>query len=93
MTTRKARNHQMWLSTLFYSYTAVLSRHKQGIAVSADSSLVVCWQAYFCCHGDFSGNFYVAAGELRVFSACLFSLFEEDLYAVFSYLFCGGVHV
>jgi hypothetical protein len=93
MTTRKARNHQVRLSPLLYPHATIPYRHEQRIAVSADSALIVRWQTYFCSHGDFPSNLYVAAGELRIFSACLFSLLEQDLYAMFSYLLCGGIHV
>ncbi len=92
MTARKARNHQMRLSSLLYPHTAVFAKHKQRIAFSADSAFVFRWQAYFCCHSDFSGGFHVVASELRVASAGFLSLVEQGLYALLGYLLCGGIH-
>ena len=88
----EARNHYMSLSFLFYSHAAVVAGHKQGVTVFADSAPVFSRQAYSRGHGYFSGGLYVAAGELRVFSAGFFGLLEENLYATFGYSLCGGVH-
>jgi hypothetical protein len=76
MTTSKARNHQMRFSSLLYPHATIIAKHKQHIAVSADSPLIFCWQTYFCSHSNFSRNLYVTAGELRIFSTRLFSLLE-----------------
>lgn len=82
----------MRLSFLPYSHTAIVTWHKQHIAVFADLALMLCWQAYFCGHSYFSGSCYVAARQLRITFVDAFSLLEENLYSLFSYLLCSRFH-
>jgi len=92
VTAGEARNHQVRLSFLFYSHATIVAGHKQYVAVFADSTFILSWQAYFCGHSYFSGSLYVAASESRIFFTRFFSLLKENFYTIFGYLLCGGVH-
>jgi len=80
------------LSSLLYSHAAIVTWHKQHIAVFADLALKLCWQGYSRGHSNFSGSCNVAAGELRIITIDGFSLLEKNLYSLSSYLLRGGFH-
>lgn len=92
MTARKAGNHHVWLSSLLYPHAAIVAGYMQCIAVSADSTLILSWQTYLCRHRNFPQDFNVAAGQLRIGSTNFFSLLEQNLHALLSYLLCVGPH-
>jgi hypothetical protein len=91
-TTVKASNHHMRLSSLFYADAAIVAGHKQRIAVFADSTFILSWQTNSCRHSYFPSSLHVSTSKLRIFSARFLSLLKENLYPLFGYLFCSGVH-
>jgi hypothetical protein len=82
----------MRFSSLFYAHAAIVARHKQRIAVFADSTFILSWQTNFCSHRYFPSSLHVPSSKLRIFSARFLSLSKENFYSLFGYLFCGGVH-
>jgi hypothetical protein len=66
----------MGLSFLPYSHTAIVTWHKQRVAVFADLALINCWKAHFYSHSYFSGSLYVAASELRIVAVDVSSMLE-----------------
>jgi hypothetical protein len=85
--------YDVGLSFLLYAYAAVVALHEQRVAVLADLPFKRYWQAYSRGHRYLSGGLYVASGQLRIGIVCVLGLLEEDLYALFSYLLCGRVHL
>jgi hypothetical protein len=52
----ETRNYDVGLSFLLYSHAAIVTRHKQHVAVFADLTFIIYWQAYFRSHSYFSGS-------------------------------------
>jgi len=82
----------MRFSSLFYAHAAIVARHKQRIAVFADSTFIFSWKANFCSHSYFPSSLHVPTSKLRIFFVRFLSLLKENFYTLFGYLFCGEIH-
>jgi hypothetical protein len=82
----------MRLPFLLYPHAAVVTLHKQHVAVLADLTPLQRGQAYFRSHSYFTRSLHVAARQLRILTVDFLSLLEKNLDSLPSYLLRVGPH-
>jgi hypothetical protein len=82
----------MWFSKLLYPHAAVDTWHDKALAVPADLTPVLSWQANLCPHGYFSGSICILLSQHWVFIKGFHGQAEKRLNALPRYTPSIGVH-